>query len=126
MTESEWLTSADPAAMLRLLVGNDANYAEGLGGRLLLTDRKLRLFACACCRQPEVWARLTDDSRCPRKTCHGGLICTNAIGTRTCPDCAGTGRVNRSRRAVEVAERWAEAGEEPAEAEVLNRGFASK
>lgn len=33
MTDQEWLTSNDPQAMLGLLVGNDANYAEGLGGR---------------------------------------------------------------------------------------------
>lgn len=44
MTEVEWLTSVEPADMLR-----------ALGGQL--TERKLRLFACACCQR--VWPLLT-------------------------------------------------------------------
>ena len=49
MTEAEWLASADPEAMLRFLDGK-------------VSDRKLRLFACGCCRQ--VWPLLTAaDSR---------------------------------------------------------------
>ena len=38
MTESEWLTSAESSVMLAALRGT-------------ASDRKLRLFACACCRR---------------------------------------------------------------------------
>ena len=37
MTEADWLTSASPSSLLKFL-------------RLRATDRKLRLFGCACCR----------------------------------------------------------------------------
>ena len=46
MTEAEWLTSASPKAMLALLAGTSS-------------PRKLRLFACACCRR--VWRLLSDE-----------------------------------------------------------------
>jgi hypothetical protein len=46
MTEAEWLASADPTPMLEYL-------------RDKASDRKLRLFACACCRL--VWQRLMDE-----------------------------------------------------------------
>jgi hypothetical protein len=45
MTEAEWLASDDPREMRRVLFGK-------------MSDRKERLFACACCR--EVWAQLAD------------------------------------------------------------------
>ena len=44
MTEAEWLASDDPAAMAR--------FAARPG------DRRMRLFACACCRL--IWPLLTD------------------------------------------------------------------
>jgi hypothetical protein len=45
MTEGEWLFCVDPAPMLRFV-----------GGRV--SERKLRLFACACCRR--LWSLLAD------------------------------------------------------------------
>ena len=60
MTEAEWAVCADPKSMLKSL-------------RDFASERKLRLFACACCRH--VWHLLIDE---------------------------------RSRRAVEVAEQFAD------------------
>jgi hypothetical protein len=62
MTESEWWSCREPREMLMLLERR---------GRA--SDRKLRLFACACCRR--AWHLLLDE---------------------------------RSRRAVEIAEQWAD------------------
>ncbi len=111
MTEAEWLASADPAAMLNACRAAFLDFGEGRGvlrGHSI-SPRKLRLFACACCRA--VW---------------DGAVCGNCRGEGatqdeshapgefdTCDVCHGTGRTGgltdpRSRRAVEVAERYAD------------------
>jgi hypothetical protein len=68
MTEAEWLASGDPAPMLEFLRGQMVPKVLQLGaGRTrevqhypdAKADRKLRLFACACCRR--MWEDLTDD-----------------------------------------------------------------
>ena len=69
MTESEWLAFADPTAMLEAISTSGDPVTDSMGR--LVSDRKLRLFACACCRQ--IWHLLADE---------------------------------RSRQAVEVAERY--------------------
>ena len=61
MTEQEWLASDDPLAMLRKVVRNGVprRSSEPGGAKDWASDRKLRLFAVACCRQ--VWHLLTDE-----------------------------------------------------------------
>jgi hypothetical protein len=56
MTEQEWLAGTDPEMMLRFLA--PMRQIQGT-----VSDRKLRLFAAACCRQ--IWSLITED-RCQR------------------------------------------------------------
>lgn len=98
MNEAQWLSSSDSQAMLA--------YAQDK-----VSARRLRLFACACCRQ--VWHLLTDDVPCPTclKEFPGYLPVSPGSSEPSfarCQNCNGTGRINRSRRAVEVAERYAD------------------
>jgi hypothetical protein len=62
VTESEWLASENPARMLEWLTGTPGSGPANATGLLAPpsppSDRKLRLWACACCRQ--VWHLLTD------------------------------------------------------------------
>ena len=45
MTEQEWLACGDPAALLKALM-----HGIGWNSGQVNVERKLRLFACACCR----------------------------------------------------------------------------
>lgn len=121
MTEQEWLASTDPQAMLRYLQGdrrlidfhpdNPSPISVDICVSSMASDRKLRLFACACCRQ--VW----DEAMCGRCGGREGRWgrptgAHDAVWIE-CSHCHGTGRVGeltdpRSRRAVEVAERYAD------------------
>jgi len=47
MTEQEWLKCTNPHKMLKFLKGK-------------VSDRKLRLFGCACCRR--AWNFITDQT----------------------------------------------------------------
>jgi hypothetical protein len=59
MTEAEWLNAADAGPMLEFLEDR-------------ASDRKLRLFAAACCRR--IWDRITDGrSRAAVETCESGI-----------------------------------------------------
>ena len=53
MTEKEWMEATDPTPILEFL-------------RRRVSNRKLRLFAVACCRQ--VWGQLTDTARLAAET----------------------------------------------------------
>jgi hypothetical protein len=61
MTEPEWLACNDPQPMLRYVTGTDAPRAQAVETvpDSRGSDRKLRLFACACCRR--VWHLLPDE-----------------------------------------------------------------
>ncbi len=115
VSEAEWLSSKDPAAMLGL---HQVKFDSGLA--IEFSPRKLRLFACACVRT--VWHLLTDDAVCLSCDSSGEVCCCGAKMTsyhyqltegkcgppEPCSNCSGTGRINRSRRAVEVAEEMIE------------------
>src|SRR5688572_10166679 len=66
MTEAEWSTSTDPSNMLHSLWGRG------------VSDRKLRLFAVACCRRIEGWTRAHDT---PTQPYYWGVIIRDAVST---------------------------------------------
>lgn len=53
MTEAEWLTAANPEPMLQFLMRRRRH------SRPIASDRKLTLFACACCRR--IWNLMPTD-----------------------------------------------------------------
>ena len=119
MTEADWLTCTDPGRMLAFIRTNRGDEAGGavypsepLPTPFLVSDRKLRLFACGCCR-------LVGEGQ-PCEACDGTGWQPDTEGNRYwCLHCGGdkgrpgTGRTGgladpRSRRAVDVAERYAD------------------
>lgn len=107
MNEQQWLASENPTAMLAYW--RSAHHQQRTDLDPPAQDRKLLLFACGCVRL--CWDRLADDlpcGRCGGVGWHVHRPQPRHIRQEPCPDCAGTGRVNRSRRAVEEAERRAE------------------
>ncbi len=81
MTEQEWQVSTDLWAMLAEIGGYLKTYGSGQGPSFRASDRKLRLFCCACSR------------RWPRAGRYDFAVNESADGP-----------------ALEFAERWAEAG----------------
>src|SRR5579864_4184325 len=106
MTEQEWLACTDPDPMLEFLRSN-------------ATDRKLRLFACACCRHTcmfmdDEWKRIVNHDRSRSATWRGRL---SAWMSRKFQPHWWRGGIEAewakkeadlARRAVEVAEQFAD------------------
>ena len=63
MTEAEWLACDDPARMLEWLHSLGAADLAGRPRTNAPSDRKLRLFACACCRHSDVLLPEPTDER---------------------------------------------------------------
>lgn len=61
MTEAEWLACRDPDALFDFLCGKGKRgwFKEPAGLPVPVSERKLRLFACACCRR--IWRLLPDE-----------------------------------------------------------------
>lgn len=95
MTESEWLASEDPQAML-----DDVTKRINPAHDYKISDRKLRLFACACRRQtPHEWdhgppncSGWLDIEECPERSIvgvpaidHATLFISGSLDSRFCP-----------------------------------------
>lgn len=50
MTEEQWLSSQNPAEMVRFVTVDGSLPGDGPNRRIIASARKLRLFCCACCR----------------------------------------------------------------------------
>lgn len=105
MLETEWLATDDVGRMLAFVTGG---YHDGSPGtdeaRRRGSPRRLRLFACAVCRQ--AWGGV------PCGRCDDGRMYAGQ-SAYPCKYCNGTGKVGgltdpRSRRAVETVERHAD------------------
>ena len=81
MTEAEWLECADPTPMLEFLQGK-------------ASERKLRLFAVACCRR--MWSLLDDDRK--KMLVNDGMMAVEMAKKDA----------DRDRLAVELAEKCAD------------------
>ena len=71
MNETQWASSDNPVEMLASAQGK-------------VSDRKLRLFACACCLQ--VWDKLTDERS--RRAVHVALRFADGLATEQETDAA--------------------------------------
>lgn len=104
MTEVEWLTSTDPAAMLEACHKWIAEPPQGPPLKMLVSDRKLRLFACACCR--EVW----DGVVCERCNGEGRIFRLKMVPPfndwEKCGTCHGKCRVGGLTDERRAGERW--------------------
>lgn len=106
LTDNTWTFL--PGQELRPCCDNAELSLDGelqLPGRQV-SPRKLQLFAVACCRA--AWHLLTDAVPCGRCGGKGHFGTDPGRVARPCHDCSGTGRINRSHQAVEVAERYAD------------------
>ncbi len=102
MTEAEWLAATDPVPLLEFVLGNPPARAGAWFSRLArrpgsrpaagASDRKLRLFACACARQ----------------VCRVILWWDHPVVGAYAYGLADHAPLRRARSAVEVAERFAD------------------
>lgn len=69
MTEAEWLTCDDPARMLEFC-RHPAH--SGITGQPYISDRRLRLFACACVRAVDGGQRCPDCNGAKGETVDSG------------------------------------------------------
>ena len=106
MTEEEWLACTDPHLMLRYLKGPESlRTITHLGQSMTFPDwlqpiyseRKLRLFACACCRR--LWQLLSTERL---------QKLFSAVGSVGATDNGASNDLNCGRMAVETAERFAD------------------